>query len=81
MFLQAGREFEVPAQNSLGEETLATPAIVDGVLYFPHSPPPGRYRKLIPSLAPAWLTPVRSASTLRVDSIVLGRFPSFGSGG
>jgi outer membrane protein assembly factor BamB len=32
--LRAGREFEVLAKNSLGEEALATPAIVDGTLYF-----------------------------------------------
>ncbi len=32
--LKAGREFEVLARNSLAEETLATPAIVDGVLFW-----------------------------------------------
>ena len=32
--VQAGPTFEVVARNQLGEEAMATPAIVDGVLYF-----------------------------------------------
>lgn len=32
--LQAGREFEIVAQNSLSEVSLATPAIVDGAIYW-----------------------------------------------
>ena len=32
--LTAGSQFEILARNALGEVTLATPAIVDGVIYF-----------------------------------------------
>ena len=32
--IRAGTEFEVLAQNSLGEECMATPAISEGVIYW-----------------------------------------------